>query len=317
MNSPSSWPPNPRDAKHRRPIKAWNNVPATLLMIAICLITAFRTQLGDNMANEDWMYFQSQTQRRDLFDRMDSLIEKDRALAEDGVAEDDPAFTELSAQLADLHHDIKANDPLTDIKSGQVWRLFTPMFPHFGMMHIIFNLYWLWTLGAVLEIRYRSWRYVLLVLAVALVSNTAQALIKGTNFGGMSGVNYGLFGYLLLHGRCHPAPSFALDKQTVFIMLAWLAVCFTGALGPVANWAHLFGFLTGAGAGLGNAILAGGVKHLKRRGEFKLHAAAARSTALHQCAVCGATERENADLEFRVGRDGMEYCDKHLPKGSS
>ena len=35
---------------------------------------------------------------------------------------------------------------------------------------------------------------------------------------------------------------------------------------------------------------------------------------LHKCAVCGATELSDPNLEFRVSRDGEEYCMTHLPK---
>ena len=35
---------------------------------------------------------------------------------------------------------------------------------------------------------------------------------------------------------------------------------------------------------------------------------------LHKCAICGATELSDPNLEFRVSRDGEEYCMTHLPK---
>jgi len=38
--------------------------------------------------------------------------------------------------------------------------------------------------------------------------------------------------------------------------------------------------------------------------------------ALHRCANCGATELTNPNLEFRVSRDGEEYCLAHLPSAT-
>lgn len=38
--------------------------------------------------------------------------------------------------------------------------------------------------------------------------------------------------------------------------------------------------------------------------------------SLHRCANCGATELTNSNLEFRVARDGEEYCLAHLPSAS-
>jgi hypothetical protein len=35
---------------------------------------------------------------------------------------------------------------------------------------------------------------------------------------------------------------------------------------------------------------------------------------LHRCVVCKRSERDDPELEFRVARDGEEYCVEHLPK---
>src|SRR5437899_8865536 len=57
----------------------------------------------------------------------------------------------------------------------------------------------------------------------------------------------------------------------------------------------------------------------RHRGEVsarrKRFAQQSRSEAepLHKCAVCGATELSDPNLDFRVARDGEEYCMAHLP----
>ena len=43
---------------------------------------------------------------------------------------------------------------------------------------------------------------------------------------------------------------------------------------------------------------------------------ASEEEALHRCANCGATELTNPNLEFRVSRDGEEYCLAHLPSAT-
>jgi len=40
---------------------------------------------------------------------------------------------------------------LEDIFSGQIWRLITPIFLHFMVIHILFNMMWLWDLGGNVE----------------------------------------------------------------------------------------------------------------------------------------------------------------------
>ena len=75
--------------------------------------------------------------------------------------------------------------PLTPVKGGyipgdssaileQPWRLITPMFLHFGFLHIFFNMWWLKDLGTAIE-RVFSARYLLIfVLVVALFSHVLE-----------------------------------------------------------------------------------------------------------------------------------------------
>src|SRR5438552_19031566 len=50
-----------------------------------------------------------------------------------------------------------------------------------------------------------------------------------------------------------------------------------------------------------------------RRRRFEDHSRSVHD-CLHRCAVCGATELSDPSLDFRVARDGEEYCMAHLPK---
>jgi len=51
-----------------------------------------------------------------------------------------------------------------------------------------------------------------------------------------------------------------------------------------------------------------------RRRRFEVQS---ETEPLHKCAVCGATELSDPNLDFRVARDGEEYCLAHLPKMES
>ncbi|BBB67788.1 hypothetical protein UNDYM_3535 [Undibacterium sp. YM2] len=134
-----------------------------------------------------------------------------------------------------------------DVLSGQVWRLLTPAFIHFGLMHLIFNLLWVWDLGIVIENRKGPRFYLGFFLVAAVISNIAQYLLTDNPyFGGMSGVIYGLFSYVWIRGRYDAAFNGIMRKATVNMMLAWFVLCWTGLLGPIANWAHTMGLLVGA-----------------------------------------------------------------------
>jgi GlpG protein len=139
---------------------------------------------------------------------------------------------------------------LPDLRAWQLWRLFTPSLVHFGVLHIVFNLWWLFDLGNAIERRQRSWLLALMVLVLAAGSNSLQyAFGPSPAFGGMSGVVYGLFAYLWLRGRFDPASGYAVSVQTVVWMLGFYVLCWTGQIGSVANMAHTGGLVLGAAWG--------------------------------------------------------------------
>lgn len=140
-------------------------------------------------------------------------------------------------------------NPFEDVFKGQVWRLFTPMFLHFGIFHLLFNMMWLRDLGSVIEVRRGKWKFLLLVLVIAGISNAAQGLWSGPSFGGMSGVIFGLFGYIWMQSRYVPDSGFYISPNLVMLMLFWMVLCYTGILGGIANAAHTVGLLVGVLAG--------------------------------------------------------------------
>lgn len=130
---------------------------------------------------------------------------------------------------------------------SQPWRLFTPMFLHFGLMHIFFNLWWLKDLGTAIE-RVFSPRYLLIfVLVTAAFSHTLEYMVSGpTTFGGMSGVVYALFSFIWIRGRLDASFPYRMPPQLATFMLIWLGLGFTGWVGPIANWVHTGGLIVGS-----------------------------------------------------------------------
>ena len=167
--------------------------------------------------------------------------------------------TGLGKSVAELDYWIIAtpgSEGLADVFSGQVWRLMAPAFIHFGPMHLLFNMLWLWDLGRIIEDR-KGWGMLAnFVLVVGIFANLAQYFIGDSPyFGGMSGVVYGLLGYCWMQGKRNPAFGAVLNKQTVIMMFGWFVLCWTGLLGPIANWAHTAGLLAGIVWGYLEAVL--------------------------------------------------------------
>jgi GlpG protein len=135
---------------------------------------------------------------------------------------------------------------LQELRRGEVWRLFSPILLHFGFAHILFNMLWLRDLGCMFEARLKSWYFLVFVLVVAAISNLVQFQIsKNPFFGGMSGVNYALIGYVWIRGRFDPASGLHLDRQSLILALIFFGLCFTPLIPRVANGAHVAGLVVG------------------------------------------------------------------------
>jgi len=315
------WPRDPRDAGRGSLSIAMHHLPVTLFLIFVSSVVAALTQFGNHDEKADALFFSSKQHYADYAATYDEykVVWREAHSSKDRTK--DPHLVSQQLNQVDLFEkrlkelDAELNDPFVDIKKGQVWRLVTPMFLHFSVYHIVGNMVMLWQLGLVLEMRFRPMKFLALVLLIAASSDVSQALWSGhTRFGGMSGVDYGLFGFLLLRGKLHPAPEFELSSQRVFMMLMWLVVCFTGAVGPIANAAHVMGLVTGGVAGATNAFMAGGWKIMKRRRQFR-SAISSSAPSLHRCATCGKTEKSDPTMDFYVSaRDHQEYCRDHLPE---
>ncbi|MDZ4686714.1 MAG: rhomboid family intramembrane serine protease [Planctomycetaceae bacterium] len=133
----------------------------------------------------------------------------------------------------------------TAIRNGEVWRLFTPVLMHGGVLHILCNLLWWWDLGLMIENRRGSLRFLLMVIAIAVGSNVLQFEMDGPRFLGLSGVVFGLFGYVWVKGKLDPSDGLGISDQNAVWMLVWFVLCFTPFVGNIANWAHTGGLVLG------------------------------------------------------------------------
>jgi GlpG protein len=140
---------------------------------------------------------------------------------------------------------IRWQPALVDVRQGQIWRLFTPMFVHMGVVHILFNMMWLKDLGSMIEHRQGKLTLVALALFISGTSNAAQFFTHGPDFGGMSGVVYGLFGYVWVRGRFDPASGLHMDRVNQILMVVWFFLCLFGVIPNVANTVHAVGLALG------------------------------------------------------------------------
>ena len=144
---------------------------------------------------------------------------------------------------------------------GEYWRIVTPVFLHFGLLHCVFNMLWTWELGRRLEAARGSLSFSALLVLAGGGGNIVQFLAdRGAIFGGMSGVIYGLLGYLWAWSRLTGDPRTSLPRGLLGFMLGWLLICMSGLVealgfGAIANVAHAAGLLVGLALGAGAALL--------------------------------------------------------------
>jgi membrane associated rhomboid family serine protease len=134
-----------------------------------------------------------------------------------------------------------------DIRRGQFWRLLTSVFPHLGLLHLVFNLYWLWILGTVVERAFGHAKTALLLAFFAIGSNSLDFAFDRSGVG-LSGVGYGLFGLLWILSERDERFKGAIDKRTVDLFIGWFFICIVTTLTHifvVANVAHAAGAVLG------------------------------------------------------------------------
>jgi len=131
-----------------------------------------------------------------------------------------------------------------------------PMFLHFGELHLVFNMLWLWYFGRQLESLQSRWWFLGLVVSTAFVSNTAQYLVLGyNNFGGMSGVVYGLVGYSWAIHYFMPRSNLLINNSMfVFFVIALVAMEIF-ASSWIATAAHAAGLGTGLVLGVATVVI--------------------------------------------------------------
>jgi rhomboid protease GlpG len=129
---------------------------------------------------------------------------------------------------------------------SEPWRLIGPALFHFSLLHIAFNTMWWWQLGGEVEQKLGRTGLLNIFFITAIASNLGQYLVSGVNFGGLSGVVYGLVGFVWWLGYLAPEKGLSLAKPLVGILLFWMLLGFVELL-PInmANTAHLLGLLSG------------------------------------------------------------------------
>ena len=135
------------------------------------------------------------------------------------------------------------------IEEGAYWRLFTAMFMHAGIRHLLNNMLLLYVLGTSLESLLGPVRYLILYLAGGLIGNIAAwrwYVWENRNVVavGASGAVFAVMGALLWIILISKGQVRGLSLRQMLIMLAF-SLYFGFASAGVSNIAHIGGLAGG------------------------------------------------------------------------
>lgn len=131
---------------------------------------------------------------------------------------------------------------------AEPWRLLTSSLVHANLIHVGFNAWWMWILGTYVEEHFGHLRTLGLFLVLAIGSAGAEYALSVGGVG-LSGVVYGLFGFLWVLDRHLTRHRGAMEPQRTRFFVFWFFLCIALThfeVLPVANVAHGSGALLGA-----------------------------------------------------------------------
>ncbi len=128
-----------------------------------------------------------------------------------------------------------------------LWHSVAPIFLHFSIEHLIFNMLSFWYLGSSLERNLPRLYFISMLLLCALFSNYGQLYSSGPLFGGLSGVVYGFMGFAFIYQKFYQRLN--IPNGLFYMAFIWLLLGFSNVLVSIglnmANTAHLVGMLCG------------------------------------------------------------------------
>ncbi|MEV6490211.1 rhomboid family intramembrane serine protease [Actinoplanes sp. NPDC051633] len=128
------------------------------------------------------------------------------------------------------------------IANGEWWRLFTAMFLHLGVLHLLVNMYALWILGRDLEAALGRVRFLALYLLAGLGGNVASFLFANPARDSV-GASTAVFG--LMAAMFVVLKRLNLSVQPIVPVLV-INVIFTFTVSGLSKSGHLGGLIVGA-----------------------------------------------------------------------
>jgi len=147
------------------------------------------------------------------------------------------------------------------VLNGEYYRLFTGMFLHANLVHLVFNMYALYIIGSQLESFLGKWKF-LIVYILSGLSGSILSIFFSAGFSvGASGAIFGLLGALLYFGYHYRVYLETVVKSQIIPLI--VINLLIGLMPGIDNWAHLGGLIGGV-----LATMAVGIKYKSTKFEM-------------------------------------------------
>jgi hypothetical protein len=205
------------------------------------------------------------------------------------------------------------------VMSGQWWRLLTFLVtpPAVNPILAIFALYLLYSMGSALEAQWGALRYNLYVL-IGFVLTIGAAFLFPYSVATNLYITGSIFlAFAQLYPNYEILIFFVLPVKVKWLaLITWIGY---GIALVLSDWGGRLLVL----AAVANFLLFFGpdffrrTRYGQRRVQYQAKATAVRAKALHNCAICGATDKTQPNMDFRYCtkcEPPVEYCQEHLAK---
>lgn len=193
-----------------------------------------------------------------------------------------------------------------------LYTIFTQMFVHADVAHIIFNMLFLYLIGVQLEERIGKNRFAVIYFAAGIIGVVAQSILNWGSYTiiiGASGAISGTMGAMLL---LYPRDKIPFFLGPIFLpnipvwagVGSWFAIQVLyfsfDASGPVAYMAHIAGFMTGVVFGLL-------IMFIKENGKEVQHTTDDLDSLATTPELIGALEKVRGEENEDIRKAWLEY----------
>lgn len=110
------------------------------------------------------------------------------------------------------------------LRKGQIWRLVSPGLLHDSLLHLFFNMFWLLTVGSLIERRIGSGRLLILTAALLAVTNVSQYFVSGPLVLGFAGAACGYVGFIFARRQVAPWENYRVEPAVFWLFFGYVGI---------------------------------------------------------------------------------------------